>query len=227
MWYKLTGMYIGNQKIRPNGWKPWANTLLYLPLNSTDTYTDQSWNSVVTTNNGTTFWTNYWVDCGYFNSSNIQVTTFTVPSAWTILCWCYNTWTVWWDGHIIDIGSSTRRLLTSYDEWWPWYWALSDWDLIRTTWFTYQNQWILYAFTFENGAQNLIIKWNSIDDSLPTTYSFSSFTPTAMNVWNEWNNWATRYFLGWMSNLIFEDKAWTATEINNYYDQTKWNYWIS
>jgi hypothetical protein len=30
-----------------------------------------------------------------------------------------------------------------------------------------------------------------------------------------------------LSNVIFEDKARTSQEVSDYYDQTKWDYWIS
>ena len=38
-------------------------------------------------------------------------------------------------------------------------------------------------------------------------------------VWANGSNWD-------MSNIIFENKARTAQEVSNYYNITKWKYWL-
>ena len=45
-------------------------------------------------------------------------------------------------------------------------------------------------------------------------------------IWyNSFVNW--RYWLWYLSEIILENKVRTAQEIQDYYDQTKANYWIS
>lgn len=209
-------------------WKPWANTLLYLPLNSTDTYTDKSWKNRTTTNYNVQFWTYQWVDCWYFNNAHIQINTLyqhTYPL--TVACWCYNTWYTA-DGKIYDTCDNVSNRLTVYYT--PtssrWYTITNKWPEFSANW-QYQNRWVLFVATYTSDTKIRYLKWNSLDLSDSNSNSWAtSFTPTYTNVWNEWNNAANRYFLWYMSNLIVENKERTAQEIADYYNQTKANYWL-
>lgn len=205
--------------------QPWANTLLYLPLNSTDTYTDQSWNNVQTTNNWVTFWTYQWVDCWYFSSAHIQVDPFTYPSDITILCRCY-CFSTDSDGKIIDARDwNSNNFITAFENS-PVNVYMSTSNYIRILW-DYKNRWVLCAFSSTNNSQYIRILGDNLDLNNTWTDTYSSFTPIYINIWNEWDNWASRHFYWWMSNLIVENKVWTDQEIEDYFSQTKSLYGIS
>lgn len=212
------------------GWQPGANTLLYLPLNSTDTYTDQSWNNISTTNTNVTFWTYQGVDCWQFNQAHIQVNTmFAQPIDQTILCWCYNTWVEdsGRDGKIYDARDGSNYIILNYNvEWGRGYSGVYNGNSFSNNW-NYQNQWILVALVCTSNSLTRYVKNGTYDLNQSITISKSQFTPTYINVWNEWDNWVWRYFIGWLSELIVESKARTAQEIADYYNSTKANYWIS
>lgn len=209
----------------PSPWRqPWANTLLYMPMNSTNQATDQSWNNVQTTNSWVTFWTYQWVDCGYFNDSHIQVTPFNIPSTVTVLCRCYCIGRNTSDGKIFDTRSGNDYLVLI--NWSGWYAQLRPVGNIDSQ-EQAQNQWVLLASTNDSNGSIVYLKWSNIDNSWTSSYAFTWFDATTMNIGNEHNNAVSRYFLWWLSELIVEGKTWTAQEISDYYDQTKWDYWIS
>ena len=221
----LKNAYIGEYQ---EEWQPWANTLLYLPMNSTDTYLDKSWNNVQTTNSWVTFWEYQWVDCGYFNRNHIQITPFSIPLNTTLLCWCYNTgvYQSSYDGKVFDARNNSNNLWTAFVPASNQCLTFVNWTNVATS-SCPQNQWVLIIVTNTDWQQNISVKWNWIDLSTDGTVGFSTFTPTYINVGNEWNNWASRYFLWGMSELILEDKIRTAQEKLNYYNQTKSLYGIS
>jgi len=60
-----------------------------------------------------------------------------------------------------------------------------------------------------------------------TSFSYSTVTLDAFNIWNQIFNEIPRHWMWYLSEIIIEDKARTAQEIAGYYNQTKWDYWIS
>lgn len=229
----ISKVFLWNTQVRPSwwwGWQPWANTLLYMPMNSVSQEIDQSGNNVPTSNSWVTFWTYQWVDCGYFNRSHIQITTpFVIPGNITILCWCYNTWYYYssTDWKVFDARNNSSTVLMWYtNNNNMWYFSYNQTNLISGD--KSQNEWVLAVVTVDSSWNATIYtKWANSDTSTTDSRTWASFTPTYMNVWNEWNNGADRYFLWGLSNLIVEDKVRTAQEVADYYNQTKWNYWIS
>lgn len=232
MQHQIQKIYIWQNQVRPVWWQPdTSRTLLYLPL-SEDT-TDKSWNNVWTTNSNVTIWVNQWISCWYFNWTNahIQITPFAIPSTITILHWTYcQLGSSYWDWKIFDARSSSRYLITVFDWYNNEYWySAYNWGnrVYTTSSANKKNQRILTVITVKNWEQKIYVKWNNTDLSWSFSQSFSWYTPTYTNVWNEYNNGAARYFKWYISNLIVENKVWTSDEINDYYELTKWNYWIS
>lgn len=217
------------KQIRPAWWQPWANTLLYMPLNSTDTHTDKSWNSRATTNTNVSFWTYQWVDCWYLNgtSAHIQITPFTFSSELTLLIWLYPAWyTSWYDGKIFDARISSYAFTSRYGSyaqtiWISWY---INWTQTFIT--DVSNKRVLFVMTSKNGSQTYQLLWDNINVTKTSSLSFSSFTPSRINLWNEYNNGANRFFKWWISECILENKARTDQEKIDYYNQTKSLYWI-
>lgn len=209
-------------------WQPGADTLLYLPLNSTDTYTDKGGRSVSTTNTGVTFWTYQWVDCGYFDGySHIQVTPFAQTLPLTILAWTYSTWSVrdsGSDGKIYDARDGNRILIMAYSiEWGTGYYVQANGYASSRQ--NVPNQWVLNVMRITSTRlRHDEYDLNGLGGSSSYISNFSSFTATNINIWNEWNNWANRYFIWGISELIVENKEWSDLDVLDYYNETKWNY---
>lgn len=216
---ELKNAYIGERK----GFVPGGNTLLYLPLNSTSTHTDKSWNNRGTTNYSVQFWTYQWVDCGYFNNAHIQVTSFNMPSTHTFLVWFYRTGFNTSDWKLFDSRPSPQYvhwINSVSSEWTFWY----VWNTVVVSWVQTDNKWCLYAMSISWSSATLTLLWNGVNTVKTASVSAPSGTPSYINIWNEYNNAYNRYFLWYMSQLILENKAWSSQEILDYYNATKSNY---
>ena len=219
------------------GWEPWVNTLFYMPLNSTYTNTDQSWNS----RNGTTtwtvtFWTNLGVDCGAFLNNGY----ITIPydggmatSSFTISFWCaiaswynYNNkwiitkWPMDWShwafavANCVSQDDASANFQINLDSW-----AFEEYVSI----FTWNNIWTYITVTYDWSDVVVYKNWIQID-----TYSYSYDMSANTNNWVLWAYYSSNYKLNWyLSNVVLEDKVWTAQEISDYFDQTKADYWVS
>lgn len=206
------------------GWQPWANTIAYYPLTSTSTVNDMSWNSNTLTNNGgVTFGINAGVDCASFDrSKDLTATISNIPqwtSARTTSFWCYMDSTFSWGVIFLNYWTSA----TPYNRaWYPCYpyagkcftiWTFGS-DLASTTpWTTGQRYNVVWTYDWTN--INLYLNWVLI----ATNVTNLNTTWYVLALWND--------LIGYLSNVIIEDKARTAQEISDYYDQTKWDYWIS
>lgn len=210
---------------------PWANTLAYYPLTTVTTYTDQSENHNDLTNNWIVFGTYQWVDCASMTGTQWwTVTINALPSSWarTILCWCYI---------ISPIAASTEFNVVWY--WENWYHKsyqlyYNDWQLSVRTYYddagmvyntttmqNYVNKWMLLWWVYDWTDNKLYIDKTAI---ATVTVSLDTWSKI-LAVWkwpvlSKWINW-------YVSEVIVEDKAWSAQDIEDYYEATKWKYWIS
>lgn len=213
------------------GYTPTADTLIYFPLNSTYTYTDQSWNALQATNYNVTFWTNYWVDCGKFDTTTriIITSSLTLPTNATFLCWCYlaqeksN-----YDQKIFDMRSSSNYFIPYYYCGWVWgsgkgYWIFTTTDHYINN--SVKEVWVLYYAKRNWSSVSFGYKWGATWSMTTTMYS-GSITESAATIWNEHNSTTDRHFIGWLSELILEKRQWTDTEITDYYNLTKAKYWF-
>lgn len=209
-------------------WQPWANTIAYYPLKSNTN--DYSWNWYNLTNLwNVTFGTYQWVNCAIFNgTSNSQLYNTSISySAYptqTVAVWIYVTWTS--SGvyqTIYHIGTAIR------------YWKLG-------TWFNYNTWLCLWSWDGQyesvkawniNWAWHLLVNVTSGSSSVQyldwveyQTFTNSlSYTQTWLYVW--WAQSTSAERLTWYeSELILENKARTAQEITDYYNLTKWDYWL-
>ena len=223
---ELKNAYIGEYK----GYTPWSNTVAYYPLTSSSTIQDKSWNNKTLTNVwNVAFWTYAWVNCAYFNgTSNSQLyntsISFSAYPTQTVLVWMYITWTsssvyqtiyhIWTTAKTGKLGSWFKYWTwLCIGSWYWWYESIKSWNingswhlLVNVTNWTSSTQyldWVLY--------QSLT---NSLSD-----------TQTWLYIW--WAQQNTSERLSWYeSELIVENRAWIATEVSNYYNLTKSNYWL-
>ena len=230
---------LGSTQIRPAWWQPWANTLLYLPLKND--ILDHSGNNRTITNNGVTISWWLWVFDGssYLDLGTENRTNFQKLTNWTISIWAKRTVdpVSWYNSYFIwkaKMHPATPQNIL----YWIWYgddknlvagvFSWNSWsptpvpygssiNIAINTWY---NIILVKAWTtktiYMNGTQ--AATWTANDttstDNIPLTIGSATY----------YNS--TSYITGNMSDVIIEDKARTATEITDYYNLTKWNYWL-
>lgn len=228
------GGYTASCGVTDRQWQPWANTICYYPLDSTNTLNDLSWHNYTLTNSwSVAFWTNQGVDCAWFTSWGgsswsrwlYRTSDLIIPngSDYTFNVWLYK-WseTMYYNPRIIgrygypiftyaarskiSVADSTSYWVTPDN--WAWFLFTCVYDHTDNTWAFYKNA--AYQNTQTNSSlfntdYPWIVLWTR--DSLWTQY------------WDKWS-W-------WMSNIIIENKKRTVQEISAYYDLIKSDYWIS
>lgn len=206
-------------------WKPWANTLLYLPFNNN--YNDESWN-----NNTMTLldWSSptYWTTSGwekYATISNTKIWTYLNDmdiSTWTVSNWVYLT---------------TTSLCVCWFYWWPanewawWTWLILDanakivifpyaWDIQTNVQIT-RNAWHNIVFTQWNWVTTVYVDWQS---KYTRNWTFTESTKMFRLFKNPYKT--NDPFVWNRDEVIVENKVRTAEEISDYYNQTKADYWL-
>ena len=228
MWYKVKKIYVGNNLVRPV-WKPNANTLAYYQFNWN--LNDSSWNS---RNLSMTTWTFSYSTLASWakyvqTNKNAYSTELSLPfsqSAYTIsFRLSYANWITNTTGCIvIDLHDGTKILRPVL------YWKSISLTNFRVmdTWLSYipsvSNSWHQYTVTLDWSNTKLYVDWVlQWTASLP--WMTASTTYFRLN--NAHGVSGTQYTSeDKLSELIFENKQWTATEVLNYYNQTKSNYWL-
>jgi len=242
MWYKVKKIYQWSNLVWPK-WKPWENTLLYLPLESD--IKDYSWNNRdVSTNSwmtqstvwgkacyvvGNTGWINLWTSAASWIKSTNQ---------YTFLLWiyvsntsspnrCYMEWNVYNSLRLYlgrEYNTKKPRFLNTINM----YDSLTVMDNSAG-----DNQWSLICFTLDNWTSNFYINWVK-DSHYPKTWLDNNWF---------WKSWITSEQRIWLfntrdglssngaancavSNCIMESVARTAQEVADYYNLTKSNYWL-
>jgi hypothetical protein len=233
MWYKLKRIMM-----RPNGvekqvrpkrwWKPWANTVAYYPLDSVNTVHDLSWNNYNLTNNwNVTFGVNTWVDCATFWNATPR---WLVNTSANIINWQY-TYLVWINMDMSSYAEGRARTfgwtssffiligdLPNNHNMWP--------QLPPTNWVTLTSWWHLVCFVWDVSSGSFT---SYLDGTLVSSWTWISWSMSWILIWAKENSYSHYYdrFKWNMSAVIWEDKQRTAQEVSDYYDQTKWDYWIS
>lgn len=209
-------------------WQPWVNTIAYYEFDND--LTDSSGNSRDLTlatwsvTYGTASW---WGKYAYFDTS-----TYTTSTSWfPTIDFDNDSYTVsyYWQPKIIYTswfysvfdwsisGSDPRwiRVTNSFNVWW----FSSRYPAVINTWYyiTIVREWANCSY-YVNGT---------LVDSTVITWTWQSWSHTPLlqinSIWSN-SNYVNNNYLG---EFIIEDKARTATEISNYFNQTKSDYWIS
>lgn len=197
-------------------WTPTANTIAYYPFKSDlldysgnhNDWTSWTWtfanNMVTTTSNlvGNPLVTNV--------SMNFTLTAWidwdkTTQTAWYVVVTPY--WNSWWPTLCIWVNFSNGWVM----------WAMTN------TWVVPVTQTLSWIHCFHFTRDWSTFKWY-IDWVLQwtTTNSISLGSGELSMIW-----WIGSFYSVTCWNVIFEDKAWTQQEITDYFNLTKWDYWIS
>lgn len=207
-------------------WTPWANTIAYYPLDSTNTVNDLSGNWYNLTNTMVVFWNYVGVSCASFDwaTSKLTATISTLPqwaNARTISLWVYD---IGWVGKSIMWywANRTKRwcFILNYANSSEWYWLTPYYDDIYS-YITTTSTWMLLTWTYDGTNFKLYINGELIgtSDDITLVTSWTNF--------EIWNPYDTGFYQWYASNAIIEDKARTAQEISEYFNRTKALYGIS
>ena len=219
-------------------WQPWANTIAYYPLDSTNTVNDLSGNSNTLTNVWVNFTTYNGVSCARitWNADNPHN-----PTAY--LYWNISWLPTWANPRTYNLWIYQDNAASSRNATYIFQWTASSNRMV------YVAQWI------DASGNAFISQYGSSSSNTPPTiwqrhnivvvYNWSKFvyyvnavekfswTYTINTSGNNVSIWWTSENQGWnsfnwaFSNVILEDKAWTVQEVSDYFNQTKWDYWIS
>lgn len=230
---EISNLYIGQY---PSGWEPWENTVAYYPLNWD--INDYSWNNRnLSVEFGTVSYTTL--------SSWIQVFSprWTGITSWgTWLSYSDSVWDFTWDFTI----NFFVKLLQTYNNYMSFvtnrhlytYRWMNSIDSSNEFFFhwepQYKSWWIIDTNVWHNICCTVIsgTYYIYVDNTLKKSGSYTYWigTPWRLNIWF-WYTWAggqNREPLNWdISNVIIEDKWWTAQEVSDYYNLTKSLYGIS
>ncbi len=235
---------------RPYEWKPWANTLLYYD------FENDSWTTVTnkgtwwSTMNWTASWITFetlssWKKVAQNTSSSrnnwiMSNWTQTVPSSVTQWCWIKSSsstssrsWVFgfWWNGGSYLLDCNANGAWTQF----IWYKALPSpeaWVFfaLNSTSSTDGN-WHLVTWTYDsvNGNKFYI---DAQEKTMTRNQWSTSSDPTVLQAMNirimQSNSTGNDWSFVWQCWCYWlEDKSWTSEDITNYYNQTKWDYWIS
>ncbi len=242
MWYKLKRIMMRpngvEKQVRPSWWQPWANTVLYCPLK--DDILDHSWNHTMTMTTST-YWTVAKDSTGfyYFNWWYISSEAYFWPiTAWTLSTWVKKSSSKsWWDNRFTWSVSTHYKGSSPFHCWLAFNFGGYSWqnwtfNAGATSWTTSQNvtwptmwSWELWTMTYDNTVWAKFYRNWTYENSFSNTNNLRNDSlPTF--IWAT-NPYTDQYLDWYLSDVIIEDKARTAQEIADYYNLTKWNYWIS
>ena len=214
-------------------WKPWANTLLYMPLNWD--LLDYSWNN----NNGTAYWTVTFNTVenrqyAYTNNSAITLTSYPVwtwnPNDFTFVWWAKLTPSTWYCSifHMWSDSTSYRfNLIINYRWWSGPYQHIMDlysWNIYLSQNMNspqYPWEWVCVVYTYEKSTHTHTLYLNNVQSWQSNSYSLNIWS-SFKYIWrpNSWNNC-------WLAEIIFESWIWTAEQRTDYYNKTKKQFWLT
>ena len=210
---------------KKGGWQPWANTLLYFPLenNAIDIV-----NNVSLTSSWTTNYTTVWgVQSAEFTKSNwLSNNNVSVIPQWdvakTLSVRLYTKWSnQGWQG-IAQIWS-----VWAWNVFWLWNYKLTTNIVMTRYWSTSNtytptlNTWTHIVVTYNNSIWKMYANWNLVvtwNTTAPTSW-YNLYI--GQNV-GDIDTIVTYYWN--ISRVILELGEWTAQEVLDYYNATKDNY---
>jgi hypothetical protein len=213
-------------------WQPWANTVAYYKFDGN--LNDETENTTATIVSGSATYAADW-DWQSFNANaaNAMVTTIppsTFTSAFTIsfwmklnsvpsifrICWWIGSW---WNYDYLNI---------QYESW---QWWLQLYNYARTSWSWTPTTWAWCNIVIVGGgtANDLKAYLNWVE-MVKTNNNYDYVVNNSISIGICCNNWWRNNYtdiLPWIiDNFIVESVAWAWTDAANYYNLTKWNYWL-
>lgn len=238
---KVSEVYLWEKKIRPVGWfTPTANTLAYYPLSSdSKDYSGKgkhgTISGAVSFNGGRSVFNGGFVNPGF----QFPTESFTL-SLWAKTDREYkvsnNTRAslvgkYWWglggSQEAFIVGVSCRTSDNQLAGVWTRDrdWTASSDNLEHTRMNIGERHHILITYDKVSRSLSLATDWLR---RITENRNFLSQTDGNPYIWAMYHrtSWATNYFYGSIQEVIMENKSRTPEEVQTYYNQTKWQFWL-
>lgn len=222
-------VYLWENKVRPTGYYPWANTLAYYKFD---------WNLNDSSGNGrnlslawwsVTYWAeSQWGKYAYMDSSTYTNNYASMPynsTNYTINRWYKRVWSVSWNYWIIaDFHTGNNyfpRLKVQNSAIW---FIVSRSDVSASG----TDSWNNYCISISNWTATCYRNWTQVASYSVNSFSWNLQYFRLNTVWYQ-NMWYYYNYtgIGRLSEFILENKARAAQEVADYYNSTKWNYWLT
>ena len=222
---EVSKVFVWDTQVRPTWWTPWANTVAYYEFDNNLNDSSGNWHNMSWYNTPS-----YWTTADWANYANFSGSNWTYylnwfpynPSAYTISFWMnYPSYSSGGAGVIIDYwyADGSNIPLRVQDKG-----SKVDINSTSITPNPSTNAWHYYTISYSSGTASVYL------DGSSTWQTFSAMAAGTgrLILWNEWGSSYHSYHAGrWkLSEFIIESKTRTAQEISDYYNQTKWNYWL-
>lgn len=228
MWYKVKKVRIWvnwvEKQIYPAGWKPWANTIAYYPLETDGK--DYSWNNRDwNVGSGVSFVNLSWVSCASFNNTANGLINWSIwlsASDATMSAWfnssnasnLYSMVSIIWDSASIQARLNNWTTL----QWDIWTWSS---DVTVSDWNCRDGNWHNTIVTYNRQKLILYLDWNKIWEANANI----NIPLTSFWIWWHLTPYSTVFPFSWyISRVIYESQARTASEVSDYYNLTKSKY---
>lgn len=236
MWYKLTWMYIWQQKIRPSGWggwQPWANTLGYWKLNwDVKDYSGNNRDGTLYNGNWLTENNRQYLQWTWSRNDRswayVQLPIISV-SQFTACLWVKKTWTNsdYWALFGIYPSASTSKIgiIAGNNKY---YWSnvahgSSLDDVGYPT--TIENWWHMITWVVSDWLQKLYFDTTLKDTKTYTWINFSNSNTYNWYINANEEDGQTLAIAYW--DVILENAIWDNNKVTEVYNLLKWDYWIS
>jgi len=247
-WSQAKEVYVWTTKVRPTWWQPWSNTLIYLPLNwnTNNLWTYwASWNWTLPSSSYYSWWYiqgSSWTKCYISKGAKDQTAALHGNYSSTQFGTADRTISVWikWINFWTKSDGVSLHYIWTSSGWTSWWW-FGLWSQVQNagSWeiwiLRYNSDPYTTWLTFDTNRHNYIITYNNTNKAkmyvdgtqlTMTQYANSSFNTN----WTWYWLWCLRNYYAnkqvAFSEYIIENKARTATEASDYYNLTKWNYWL-
>lgn len=227
------------KQIRPSGWgwwQPWANCVSWYPLD--DDLKDQITDTSMTAYSWAILTTFNWVKCldltasGSYTSNSTNNCSVNADNR-THMWWIYWTWIghrAFWGYWSSGYGNGDSLYWNQGDPnwvWWVWIQWTQYWKSVSTEQ-QLQNQWVCLALVINNNVATIYQNWASKNSLTLNTgvqdYKLNTASWTSLYFWKTaWDN-AVAWKYIW--EFVSYSDAKTATEVSDYYNSTKWTYWL-
>lgn len=230
----ISKVFLWDTQVRPSGWwgwQPWANTYAYYPFNGD--VDDYSWNNRNLTDDNLSYELFNWFNVAILDRPSMAYSNIGTYFSWsqnfTIMLYVrVKTYTHYTSGRFFRFSANFNPSAGSESRYDKAFQISSSWDLSFNVYDNGRittpsgnisfNNWHHIAWIFDGSKIELYIDGINIGNTNAT----SSYGCDYLVIGN-----CTQTFNGNISNVIIEDKARTAQEVLDYFNQTKGDYWIS
>ena len=218
---------------------PWSNAIVYYKFNNNLVDSINNTHPLSLTQWTAKYWT-IWIRKYFeFNGNTYLSATPMIPASWpfSISVWClwsaknisWNVWQAFYQQMNADSNGSGSAISMYERTWtlrsrWRWTWDLDTWYSLNI------NTWYNIIFTYTSWTLKIYVNWTLVSTQSRT---INTVSPVYFWIWrrweySSWTAWADVLVANWgkVSEFIAYNKELSSSEISNYYNRTKSNYWL-